>query len=189
MGSAERSDFILQQINTQFKAYPPHARNISAIYHISRDADKSFCAYKYSYDSVLGIWIVCCLPIEKSHSSLVFRDGSGSNEFAQLYEKYDSGDIAGTSRNIYQCFCDALTHTKIPSCGGAPQLVGLYRGKKFNGISFGTIYNKERYFLGSPLSERSFPNSVRWYNENFEICDGITMERLPNAMRQPNPNV
>ena len=189
MNSAERSESILKQINTQFAGYPPYARNISSIYHISRDIGQSFCAYKYSYDPKHNNWIVSCLPIETSQSSLVFCDGSGSSEFSELYRKYNAGDIAGTSRNIYQCFCDALTHTKILSCGGAPQLVGLYRGEKFNGISFGIIHDDKCYFLGSPISERCFPDSVRWYNDNFEICDGITKERLPNAMRQPNPNI
>lgn len=189
MSSAERSELILKQINTQFAEYPGHARHTASIYHMSRDVDKAFCAYKYSYDRAHNNWIVNCLPIETSQSSLVFCDGSGSSEFSHLYRKYSSGDIAGTSRNIYQCFCDALTHSRILSCGGAPQLIGLYRGEKFNGISFGIIHDDKRYFLGSPISERCFPDSVRWYNDNFEICDGITKERAPNAMRQPNPNI
>lgn len=184
-----RSKKILGQINKQFNSYPIHARNKSVIYHISRDNDSTFQAYKYSYDSKINHWIVSDIEYDRSHSNLILRDGTGAEEFLSLYCKYERGDISGTSRNVYQCFCDALKHTKIHSCGGAPQLVGLYRGKKFNGLSFGIIYNGQRYFLGSPLDECSSDNVTRWYNENFEICDGVTMKRLPNAMRQPNPNL
>ena len=188
-GSLMRSKIILGQINKQFASYPEHARNKSVIYHISRDCDASFQVYKYSYDAKCDYWIVSDIEYDRSNSNLILRDGTGAEEFTSLYHKYERGDISGTSRNVYQCFCDALKHTKIPSCGGAPQLVGLYRGKKFNGLSFGVIYDGKRYFLGSPLDECSPGNVTRWYNENFEICDGATMTRLPNAMRQPNPNL
>ena len=96
MSSAERSESILKQINTQFAGYPLCARNISSIYHISRDIGQSFCAYQYSYDPKHNNWIVSCLPIETSQSSLVFCDGSGSSEFSELYRKYNAGDNAGT---------------------------------------------------------------------------------------------
>lgn len=189
LSSMERSDIVLKQINTQFAEYSLLARNVSSIYHISRDTDESFHAYKYTYDVANSGWIPQYLHIKAQESALIFWDGSGSDEFYRLFQKYNNGDISGTSRNIYQCFCDALAHTVIPSCGGAPQLVGLYRGKKFNGISFGIIYKGKCYFMGSPVSEQCVSNSIRWYNENFEICDGITKTRLPNAMRQPNPNI
>ena len=189
VSSLIRSRTILDQINKQFDSYPAHARNKSVIYHISRDCDATFRVYKYSCDAKSNFWIASDIEYDSSHSNLILRAGTGAEEFVALYSKYERGDISGTSRNVYQCFCDALKHTQIPSCGGAPQLVGLYRGEKFNGLSFGIIYNGKRDFLGSPLEECSSDNVTRWYNENFEICDGATMNRLPNAMRQPNPNL
>lgn len=129
------------------------------------------------------------MNVDTTKSSLVFAEGSGAQEFKRLYAKYQAGDIANTSRNIFQCFCHSLMLSNIPSCGGSPQLVGLYRGPKFNGIPFGIVYNQIRYLLGSPSPNLPDYNAVRWYNENFEICDGNSMERLSSAMRQPNPNI
>lgn len=186
--SSQRSQCVLSQIAKQYKAYPTHMRRYCSIYHISRDLDSSFCAYKYYYDSAHDKWITEYLSTPNDRSELIIEDGSGSSEFKRLYLDYQDGDLANTSRNLFQCFCDSLSNTKIASCGGAPQLVGLYNGKKFNGLSFGIIYQGNRYFYGSPYNDQGDHKSVRWYNENFEICDGGTMKILPNAMRQPNPN-
>lgn len=189
--SDERSSIILRQVQEQFKSYPPQARHISYIYHFSRDNDSKFRAYKYEYEG--GQWSRADEHIDVSKSSLVIHDGSGANDFYTLYNKtYNSekSDLSNTSRNIYQCFCDFLQKTKVKSCGGPPQLVGLYNGKKFNGMSFGIIFGEATYFCGSPCSPEYAENNpaIRWYNENFEICNGTSLLREVNAMRQPNPN-
>ncbi len=184
--SKERSDVILRQINRQFCDYPSPARQPSSIFHISRDIDNSFRAYKYDYKTATREWerqeeTISC---EVDHSSVIIVAGSGADEFRLRYSVYQSGELTNTSRNVFQCFCDTLSHTGLTSCGGAPQMVGLYNGKN-NGISFGIIYHGQRFFLGSPLERCPSDDSTRWYNENFEICDGITMERKPTAMIQP----
>lgn len=184
---AAKSKIVFEQIKQRFVAYP--GRHTSSIYHISRDFDAVFHVYKYSYSGLSTNWDAQEIKYDRTVSSLIFTDGSGAAEFQNLYRKYQNGDIAGTSRNIYQCFCSSLLHSKIPTCGGSPQLVGLYRGKKFNGLSFGIIYQNNRLFLGGPSPVMDDYNVVRWYNENFEICDGNSMERFPDAMRQPNPNL
>ena len=186
--SSQRSQKILYQIAKQYEAYPLQQRRPCSIYHISRDLDASFCAYKYWYDSTCDEWRIDYLSTPEKNSKIVICDGSGASEFMSLYQKYQDGDLANTSRNLFQCFCDSLSNTKIGSCGGPPQLVGLYNGEKFNGLPFGVIYQGERYFYGSPFDDQGDHKSVRWYNENFEICDGGTMKILSGAMRQPNPN-
>lgn len=187
--SPERSQIIFSQIKTQFANLPTFARNTSSIFHFSKDNANAFHVYCYNYSPSCGAWSANELTVDTTKSSLVFAEGSGAEEFKSLYSKYQSGDVANTSRNIFQCFCQSLMHNQIPSCGGSPQLVGLYRGAKFNGIPFGIVYNHTRYLLGAPSPDLPDYNSIRWYNENFEICDGNNMERLPSAMRQPNPNI
>ncbi|MBE6767884.1 MAG: hypothetical protein E7549_03125 [Ruminococcaceae bacterium] len=187
--SSERSRIIFNQIKTQFANFPTFARGPSSIFHFSKDNANTFHVYCYKYSPSYGTWSSEELAVDTTKSSLIFAEGSGAHEFKRLYSKYQTGDIANTSRNIFQCFCQSLMCSNIPSCGGSPQLVGLYRGPKFNGIPFGIVYNHTRYLLGSPSPELPDYNSVRWYNENFEICDGNSMERLPSAMRQPNPNI
>lgn len=187
--SQTRSRIIFNQIVTQFAGYPQFARSASTIYHISRDLDSSFHTYRYSYSHSSNSWETSELPLHPSSSSLIFSAGSGREEFIDRYSVYQHGSIAGTSRNIFQCFCDSLMNSELSSCGGSPQLVGLYRGKGFNGMPFGIIYNHTRYLLGVPSPVMNDYNSIRWYNENFEICDGNSLTRFPNAMRQPNPNI
>jgi hypothetical protein len=53
--------------------------------------------------------------------------GSGKTEFCSNYERYQKGPNTNTSRNVFHCFIDTLKHTGDHACGGAPQLVGLYR--------------------------------------------------------------
>lgn len=184
---AAKSDIVFGQIKQRFATYPD--RHSLSIYHISRGLDAVFHIYKYSCSGSPANWEMREIAYGPTVSALIFADGSGAAEFKNLYHKYQRGDITGTSRNIYQCFCHSLLHSEIPTCGGSPQLVGLYRGKQFNGLSFGIIYQKKRLFLGGPSPVMDDYNVVRWYNENFEICDGNSMERFPDAMRQPNPNL
>lgn len=185
--SSYRSRVIFSQIQKQFDKYPTVARNPASIYHFSRDLDDAFHSYKYVLDSN-NQWQTEGIILNKQQSNLIFCDGSGAGNFKSLYVKYQKGNNSGTSRNIYQCFCDSLFNMQIPSCGGAPQLVGLFRGKKFQGLTFGIIYQQQRYCLGSPISFCDNSSIIRWYNENFEICNGETMQIQPSAMRQPNSN-
>ena len=130
--SQTRNRIIFNQIVTQFAGYPQFARSASTIYHISRDLDSSFHTYRYSYSHSSNSWETSELPLHPSSSSLIFSAGSGREEFIDRYSVYQHGSIAGTSRNIFQCFCDSLMNSELSSCGGSPQLVGLYRGKRFN---------------------------------------------------------
>ncbi len=187
--SSERSQIIRSQIRKQFAEYPVFARGNSSIYHISKDRKNTFHVYQYSFSVVFNTWNVEELQVHSEKSSLLFAAGSGKSDFLKLYLKYQDGDISNTSRNIFQCFCNALVSNKLPFCGGSPQMVGLFRGSKFNGIPYGIIYQHTRHFMGAPSAVLPDYNSIRWYNEEFEICDGNTMERLPHAMRQPNPNI
>ena len=186
--SDEKAGIIQRQIQRQFNRYPVHARNPSFIYHFSKDNDSAFHAYQYKYEG--STWYCEPQEIDTSKSALIIHDGSGNEEFISLYREYNRGDLSNTSRNIYQCFCDFLQRTRLKSCGGPPQLVGLYNGKKFNGMSFGIISGGVTYFCGSPCSPEYAANNpdIRWYNENFEICDGTSLLREPTAMHQPNPN-
>lgn len=183
--SLTRVQRTFELIKSYFTAYPEQCDG--SIYHISRDLNKTFHAYCYKLNKSTNMCTWEELAFDHSKSSLIFAGGSGAKEFQSLLEKYKNNDLGGTSRNIYQCFCDSLMNSKIRSCGGTPQLVGLYKSK-FNGFVCGTVYQGQRYLMGGPAMGMENYNTVRWYNEEFEICDGNTMERFPYAMRQPNPN-
>lgn len=122
-------------------------------------------------------------------SDKVFILGSGTNSYLEVYEEYirESNSVQ-TSRLIFQSFCHWLSTSKssIVTCGGAPQLVGLFNNK--TGKDFGVIFEKSRFFSGQELFYRRGLNLnfVSWVNENFEICDGYSMKRKSGAQEQPN---
>lgn len=183
--SNSRSSVIFEQLRVQFEGYPSQLP--IKIYHISRDISRNFHCYCYSWSS-LHQWHRQELSLNTSQSGKIFVDGSGANEFTSKLISYERGDISGTSRNIFQCFCQTLLTITDARCGGAPQLVGLYRSK-FNGIDFGVIYSGKKYCHGAPVSDIIKTNPMRWYNINFEICDSNTLGIRTGAMRQPNPNL
>ena len=90
-----------------------------------------------------------------------------------------------TSRALFHCFTDTLTNIKDKYCGGAPQLVGLYRIG--NARHYGIIHEKKRYFQGVQIDNLINFDKIEWRNELFEICDGNTMNIKDYAQRQPNP--
>lgn len=66
-----------------------------------------------------------------------------------------------------------------------PQLGGLYNGNKFNGMYHGTIIDGQAYYQALKIENFYEMSDVRWYNENFEICDWSTKQRQIEAMIQP----
>jgi len=119
------------------------------------------------------------------YSDKLFVLGSGSDEFNAKYESYQKSEIGRTSRAIYQCFCDTLSNIKDNLCGGAPQLVGLYRIN--NAINYGLVYNDNRYLSGIQVDNLGNYENIEWRNELFERFDGRKKKILPNAQRQPKP--
>lgn len=188
-----RYNVIGHHLKKTFSAYPSSVlADDVQIYHISRDLNGQFHFYKYFYYKAKR-WNNSEIPADLSKSGVVFTAGIGKKQFDELYGKYQTGLNSDTSRNVFQCFCDCLQHKNPVKCGGAPQLVGLYRvansAKKSicNGMYYGIIWNGSRYYLGSEIDKPEIHDTIRWYNNRFEICDCETMQRKPSAMIQPNP--
>lgn len=189
-----RKEKIYQYLKRHFDSYPTHILGDDVkIYHISRDTDLSFHLFEYSADAKKN-WLCREIKIQDQKSNIIFTAGAGASKFESVYQQhYINGISADTSRNVFQCFCDCLLNKKPDKCGGAPQLVGIYRVADSapellrNGLEFGIIVAGRRYFLGAEIDNLEDYDIIRWYNELFEICDGNTMLRKKNAMPQPNP--
>jgi hypothetical protein len=119
-------------------------------------------------------------------SEVLVALGSGSTVFKEKFADYRKGPTRETSRAVFHCFCNALFSGKDAQCGGAPQLVGVYRKPKSTAINFGIIRAGKRYLLGSQVDKLRTYDSVKWRNDLFEICDGRTMLRKPGSQRQPD---
>lgn len=125
-------------------------------------------------------------------SGLIVSSGTGNTSLKNWYNNWigdEHKDIEGlnkTSRSVFSAFCDSLGSKDDPFSGGAPQLIGLYRIG--SAITFGVIYDGERYINGLPIENSTLLSKVEWRNTLFERCDGQSMLILKGAQKQPRPN-
>jgi hypothetical protein len=188
MDSQAKFEKIQKVVQEQFSLYPREINIISGTLKIlfaSRDERYSFKSYLMSWEKGRQ-WELEQIDLMNDRRKLHFY-GSGKDEFSNRLNDYrrETNLSAGTSRAIFQCFCDTLSNIKDKSCGGAPQLVGLYNHS--NAKNFGVIYNNERYLLGAKIDKSDNLNNVEWRNSLFERCDGITLKISDGAQPQPNP--
>ena len=186
----ERFESIKEKLVHQFHEYPRMVKGITAdilqVIHISRDKIDNL-----KFECRLIEWTRengwsgkdKAMPPE---SSILFILGSGTKEFNENYKRYIKGPESGTSRNVFHCFCDTLFNIKDDKCGGAPQLVGVYRKPDSSAITFGIIKDKRKYFLGAQIGNDVDFASIEWKNDLFEICDGQTMKKHEKAQSQPD---
>jgi len=189
--SQQKFQAIVDKLNDLFRQYPQlHsgiAENSLSIVHASRDPidNKRFFCHTISWTAQRG-WHgeERSLP---AVSGVLFTLGSGASEFTANFARYNVGTIQGTSRAVFHCFCDTLAQSRDLGVGGAPQLVGIFRKPRSAAFTVGVIYEGRRSFLGAHIDNLRNFDTVLWRNTNFELCDGHTMERLPNAQLQPDP--
>lgn len=187
----EKFHAIVSKLNNLFEAYPQMHSGISenslVIIHASRDPanNKKFFCHQICWSAKEG-WHGKEVSFPET-SRVLFALGTGASQFVDSYKKYEEGPNKATSRNVFHCFCDTLLHTIDQHVGGAPQIVGIYRKPNSPAKTFGVIYQSSRYFLGAKIDNLRNFEKVDWRNENFELCDGHTMERLADAQPQPDP--
>lgn len=181
----EKFEIIKAKIAESIKQYPnSQTAGLFTILYATRDNKKNFHCYRIDWSVKNGLsGKKLKLPTQ---SNIVEVLGSGAAEFSGNFGRFYNNpkyNNYGTSRTVYHCFTETLDDIKDPKCGGAPQIVGLYRIN--NAINFG-IVNGDKIFLGG--SEIIKPKSdifVEWRNENFERVDPQTMKILSSAQRQP----
>jgi hypothetical protein len=189
---SERSRAVTQKLCYQFATYPHDVSEITVdsleVLHAARhNTEKVFECHLLTWKRADG-WKKHAVDLPK-HSDVLFARGSGAKDFQQRYLEYKRGPNADTSRGVFHCFSDSLLNSGIHSVGGAPQLAGLIRKPESVGKYYGIIASDHRYLLGARVDELSGFDRVEWRNELFEVCDGGTRKRRPNAQAQPNPRV
>lgn len=185
----EKSHAIFTKIIQSFNEYPSEILTSPIqILHCSRDNERNFYCNKIEWELATKKWRGEIKKISK-YSDKLFVLGSGGKEFLNRYDLYQSSEENflnwRTSRTVFHCFCDTLSNIKDVNCGGPPQLTGLYRIN--NSQIYGIIQNSKRYFQGIDISNLTNFDNIEWRNENFEICDGNTLQRKVSAQKQPNP--
>lgn len=186
----QKNEIVFNKISYELSKYPLQwSAKSFQILHITRDTIVTkerypkFRAYTISYDCYNWERKEIEIPAE---SGILCIFGSGKSEFLNNYQRYQNCCNKNTSRNVFHCFVDTLNNIHDPYCGGAPQLVGIYRKPGSYAKYFGIIYNSKRYIAGSEVPCGSNYNSVDWHNENFERCDGEDKKIIDEAEHQPN---
>ncbi len=185
----EKKDIVFQILKKEIQSYPKdYLCDIIQVLYITRDTIVSgypaFHAYLYTFDKNCE-WRVKEVSLPKKSGTICIL-GSGRKEFEDNYGRYKNGNNSDTSRSVYHCFIDTLSSIEDEYCGGAPQMVGIYRKPKSSGRCFGVVYNNKKHILGLELNGENSYNNIEWRNELFELIDGNNNILLPGAQRQPN---
>ena len=184
-----KNKIIFDKISYELNKYPlEHSTKSFNIIHISRDTIVQKGNYPKFFAFILQYngdkWTRSEIPIPKE-SGFIQVLGSGKKEFYRNYDFFQYGRNKNTSRNVVHCFISTLKCINDPYCGGAPQIVGIYRKPNTNAMYFGIIYNNKRYFAGSEVPLDSHYINVEWRNEFFERCDGNSKQLIDGAQKQP----
>ncbi len=191
MSCQEKSKTVFEKIIYIFSKYPNvYGNNPIQILYISRDTIfegyPTFHQYLVTWDRRNG-WLHREIPFPE-RSDLLHVLGSGKKAFEENYIRYQSGDNAFTSRNVFHCFIDTLDNMGDDLfCGGPPQLVGIYRKPSSGAKKYGIISKNKRFFLGTEVPQNASFGNIEWRNENFELCSGDTKKILPEAAHQNDP--
>jgi len=171
----------------EFHKYPKNkVRDAFELLYINKDITSNlypnFYSYAISWNKSRGFKSKTIKAPSKS--GLIHVMGSGSTEFYNKREGFKTFKNKGTARNIYQCLAHLMLEINDPHCGGAPQLVGLYRKPNTNGFSFGIIHNRKRYYNGLNIGSIINNDKLEWRNKYFEICSGNLKKRIPGSKIQ-----
>jgi hypothetical protein len=186
--SEERHTEVAKVVKVAFKTFPGTHQNPFSVLHANREGsgmDSRFRLWILNWTSVNG-WTDTEIAV-KTESVLLSALGSGHQVITSWEDKW-SRQMGPTSRGVFGAFCDALRSGVDPYSGGAPQIARIYRQGTAHHI--GVLYQGRRHLRGIEVPPVNFNlRSVEWRNELFELCDGISMERMNTAQRQQRPTI
>lgn len=122
--------------------------------------------------------------------------GSGGDAFSTELTKYYGTIIKEknqfayiTSRVMFQILSKIVKESdNSKDYGGFPQLAYIYNNKRSRTKLCGVIFNDECCLGGCSVeiaSDNDFADTLKWFNENFELCDPHTKKKKEGAQTQP----
>ena len=184
---AEIGRSAYESIRTLWASYPQRQRRSFGILHGFRVSDGMASDFRLNvttYDGSTDAWNFEETSMPDS-SSLLLVQGSGGASIRSASTQWERSHAARTSRAVFGAFTEALGAGADPLSGGGPQLVGLYR--KGPGRTFGTVFDKRRFFAGAPVArDADWNEEVEWRNELFERVSGETARRIDGAQVHSN---
>ena len=184
--SNDKADLIVAALERAAAEYPPEETRDFSIVYATRTGENMKGRFELRIVPFSAGKARKLTPMEIPNKSGVLTIlGSGANNYESYLAKWQDSDVGGTSRAVFSSFCDFLHSESDLKSGGPPQLAGLFRTGV--GRSFGIVWNNRLYLMGMEMPEHRHQVKFDCYNDRFELCDPITLERRSDAQRQPNP--
>lgn len=155
-----------------------------SILHGAREGIGMSCIFRLwrsTFNAKSMTWTDTEVPITTDKSYFVSLHGTGASHLRDRMKAMDDTQTSNTSRGAFQQFFQSIKDRDDDLSGGAPQIVGIFRGKEPQ--YFGSIWEGSRYYCGSELVAGSKFNNVLWFNELFERADGSKKVRLKGAQK------
>jgi len=166
--------------------YPPEETRDFTIIHCTRAGEYMAGEFEVNIVSFSAGKVRNVYPVAiPKKSDVITILGSGANQYRLYLSRWQNSDIGGTSRAMFSSFCEFLHAQRDPRTGGPPQLAGLLR--KGAAKSFGIIWNGKLYLMGMEMASSVGNREFDCYNDLFEICDSVTLQRRSGTQRQPSP--
>jgi|GEM_PF-2523562 len=156
-----------------------------AIFHAYRFGARRFGLTKVTFkNQPIPTFTVYSL---REGGGLLFRDGSGDEMVRKTQSEYYDleAESQGYSRWFWMSFHASLTNSQEVTCGGAPQLVGLYG--KGGGIDLGVRFRAAAFVSG----KRCARDDIEYRDELFQRVDasGILFPRAQPHARMGSPRI
>lgn len=176
--ASEKMNLVSNRIKVLLKGVSCEAFNI--LFATRDECGFSLC--EYVFDGFLLKREIHPLP---PSSSVVLAKGSGEKDFNKrwVYDYSSRTNEFGTCRAVYHCLAKTIQETTQEAVGGAPQLVGLYRGG--NSRAFGILKGDKTYLYGVETGPDDITTSIEWRNDSFERIDPYRLKLLDGAKAQP----
>lgn len=145
-----KQDKLSSIIRRAFKDYPKEKSHPFTIVFCTRENSGMASIFHVSTLSwqASGKWLQQWLDVPRE-SGIIKGLGTGRTSIESWHSRWSNTKEGRTSRSVFSAFCDSLKSGEDKNSGGAPQLVGIYQ--RTAGESFGIIYKRKRYLLGTVL--------------------------------------
>jgi hypothetical protein len=152
--------------------------------HCKRFPGKNFKVFVHKITKETGEIISREVALPEKSDKVEFL-GKGRNVLFDFYFKWASSSDADTSRAVFGAFYDFLASHAEPSCGGPPQLLGLFR--EGMGKPHGVWFNGERFFLHKRVPYESNFENFEWRDATFQRVKATDGTLEDKAQVQPIP--
>lgn len=173
---------VFDELRAMWHEYPRAERRELGILHGHRrhsGMQARFSLALLRYDGHASSWSKEDVAMP-AVSSVLVSEGSGQGAMRHAHSRWQASPHGSTSRAAFSALCDSIRSGTDPQSGGAPQLVGLWRGRGA-GESFGTVAGGRPFFAGSVQRATPPTDRTAFFNELFERADPATGKRIKGA--------